>query len=399
MKKVVIVEGADNIGKTTLCKFLASAFPTFNPTIVHCGPPPGDGQSALKFQQQYLRQSMMAMKAEEGFEIWDRSIVGECVYGPMYRKYDHQSYEDELIAALQEAGRFIFNIVLYINGEVHQRFKLKKKDDEQKVYQLQSETARISTRFVDVFSRLSLKYTLYVNCANYNSFDERNGYIMKRVRAWLHHKQYEHLMTDDYSHTFFNSQQMVWKEGNGFLKWPYRCDDYEEEDCRLGIDHDRSALFGKKVHRPTSACGAIRNVKYVFVGEAPGHGGCGKLGIPFYDDRSGNLMQMTLDRLGIHPTHYYMTNTVKCCPDGNQLGQYADNSTRRELECVIRLKDEILSVQKHNSTAMVIALGKVAGYELARLGIEHHIVYHPAYFLRMGISDDFYLGLKAVVGV
>ena len=397
MKKVIIIEGADNVGKTTLSKFLAEAFSLFKPTIVHCGPPPGDGQSALKFQQQYLRRTMVEVKAEEGLEIWDRSIVGECVYGPLYRKYDHQAYEDALTIALQEAGRFIFNIVIYTNGEVYDRLKVKRKGDEKEVYQLPTEAPRISARFVDVFSKLSLKYTLYVNCANYESFDERNGYIMKRVRAWLHHKPYEHLMTDNYSHTFFNPNQMMWKEGVGFRKWRYDCVDYEEENCHIGRDHEKSARFGKNMHKPTSACGAIHNVKYIFVGEAPGQEGCGKLGIPFYDDRSGNLMQTTLDRLGIHPTHYYMTNAVKCCPNGNQLGQYVDNHNRRTLECVVRLKEEILYVKEKSPKAKIIALGKVAGYELARLGIEFLSVYHPAYYLRMGVSDDFHRELKVVV--
>ena len=60
------------------------------------------------------------------------------------------------------------------------------------------------------------------------------------------------------------------------------------------------------------------------------------------------------------------------------------------------LKTELLRILKKNPVAKVIALGKVAGYELSRFGIEHAVVYHPAYYLRMGISDDFYRELKLV---
>ena len=397
MKRAVIIEGPDNVGKTTLSAYLAKTFTVLTPTITHCGPPPGNGSSALAYQRLYLRKTMHDFMHEEGVEIWDRSVIGECVYGPLYRDYEHDVYAEELEDALQEGWKNIFTIVIYTNGEVYDRLKVKPKDDEDKIYQRRSQAAIISTKFVDVVSHLALKYTLYINCANYASFDERNVYIMKRVRAWLHHKPYEHLMTDDYSHTFFNPTQMLWKEGNGFIKGAYECASFEEDDCDLGHDHARSAKFGKTHARPTSACGATRNVKYIFVGEAPGHDGCGKLGVPFYDDRSGNLMQSALDRLGIHPTHYYMTNAVKCCPNGNKLNDYVSNETRRGLECVVRLKEEILTVQEKSPKAKVIALGKVAGYELARLGIHHNMVYHPAYYLRMGVSDDFHRELKVVM--
>lgn len=400
MKRAIICEGSDNLGKTTLCKYLQREFAEMKPTVVHCGPPEGEGNEALKFQLKYLAQTMKAFNEGDGIEIWDRSVIGECVYGPMYRAdwYEHETYERNVFRELYNVSSRLFNIVLYTNGEVYKTMKIGSKSDETKLYQKMEQAPKIAVKFVDVFTKLGLKHTLYINCENYESFDLRNRYIMKRVRAWLNLHPYEHLMTDDFTHTFFNNGQMIWKNGIGFMRWRYECDDYDDKECDIGCAHATISRFGKAVKRPTGACGAIDTAKYIFIGEAPGQDGCGKLGIPFYDDRSGNLMQTTLDRLGIHPTHYYMTNVVKCCPEGNKLEMYVDNQSRRSLECVVALKTELLRVLNKNPEAKIIALGKVAGYELSRigLGLKHSVIYHPAYYLRMGMSDEFYREMKLV---
>lgn len=397
MKKAVIIEGPDNLGKTTLACLIQKEFALHDPTIEHCGPPEGDGDQALEYQLKYLATTMKSFHHDDGLEIWDRSIIGECVYGPMYREYDHDRYEMHLVKELESIESRLFNIVLYTNGDVYKQMGIQSKADETKAYQTQKASPKIAIKFVDVFTKLALKHTLYINCENYESFDSRNKYILKRVRAWLNLRSYEHLHTGDFSHTFFNNSQMLWKKGIGFMRWRYECNSYTDKNCEIGIDHATISIFGKVAKRPTTACGASDNVKYIFVGEAPGQDGCGSLGIPFYDDRSGNLMQITLDRLGIHPTQYYMTNAVKCCPSSNNLNAYVGNQDRRALECVIALKDEVLRIMKKSPKAKVIAIGKVAGYELARFGIQHHSIYHPAYYLRMGISDEFYRALKMIV--
>lgn len=400
MKKVIIIEGPDNLGKTSLAKYLQGEFVgTHDFAVTHSGPPPkGSGLEQLAWSLKYLKTIIQDFRVGTAYEIWDRSVVGECVYGPMYRKYDHEKYAQMLKQELLGINHRLFNIVLYTNGDIYKTMKVKSKSDEKEIYQTIGEAPRIATRFVDVFTELGMKHTLYINCENYATFDLRNRYIMKRVRAWLNLHPYEHLMTGDFTHTFFNNGQMLWKKGIGFMRWRYECDDYDDKECDIGCAHATISRFGKAVKRPTGACGASDTVRFIFVGEAPGQDGCGKLGIPFYDDRSGNLMQTTLDRLGIHPTHYYMTNVVKCCPADNKLEMYVNNQSRRKLECVNALKTELLRIIVKNPEAQIIALGKVAGYELSRigLGLKHAVIYHPAYYLRMGMSDEFYREMKLV---
>jgi uracil-DNA glycosylase family 4 len=239
---------------------------------------------------------------------------------------------------------------------------------------------------------------LYINCGNYKTIDERNDYILRRVSRFLVGKDYFHKQTDDYSHTFFNPLQSMWESGRGFLKnWTYTCASFNDGSCSLGKDHKNLALFGQTYDQPTSSVGSISShTKYIFIGEAPGYNGCGKTGIPFYDDKSGNLMQNALDKLGIHPTTYYMTNVVKCCPENNKLILYGDLTWQNKLECVLQLRHEIQYVRIISPNAKVIAIGKVAQNHSKDIHNSSGM-YHPAYYCRMGCPTQFVSELRKLI--
>lgn len=401
MRKVVIIEGADNLGKTTLCNELVNTITKLK-RVRHSGPPTMKGEAALREQLQTLKAEVgriLDKESDDEYEVWDRSIFGEAVYGPLFRagQYNHKKYLNALIEACEDIAQRVLVIVLYTDGEWYERQRIKRKLDEEKVYQQREMAATIGTAFIDTVTALPLKYRLFINCRNYESFALRNKYILKRVQAWVKNTQYERYQSDDYQQVFFNEDQMLWKQGVGFVENPYVCTAFKEKTCAIGNDHRKFAQFGETFRRPTSACGSMTNVKYIFIGEAPGHKGCGKLGIPFYNDASGNMLQDAFDRLRILPTQYYMTNTIKCCPKNNDLAMYGSSSTRHVYECVGRLKDEILYVQAKNPSAKVIAIGKVAGQELARIGIDHGLSYHPAYYLRIGRREDFERDFRKVL--
>ena len=397
MKRIIVVEGPDNVGKSYLVKQLAEKFTSFKSVVRHFGPPKARGDAALREQLRLLDDMVGTILDGNGLEIWDRSVFGEMVYGPLYRtgQYDHLEYTAAINKALNRIRQQLYIVALYTDGEVFRRLKVKAKGDEKEIYQKKEHAKTIATTFVNVLSALGVKRTLLVNCRNYASFDERNKYVIKRTRLWINREIYTHPVTHDYRHTFFNPHEMLWDPSIGFISNQYLCRQYDNASCPIGVEHEDGCAFGEQYGRPTNGCGANRNVKYVFVGEAPGYNGCGKTGIPFYDDLSGNLMQTTLDRLGILPVHYYMTNVVKCCPEKNELSKHVNNNTRRELTCVRSLTDELTPVL--NKTT-VIALGKVAAFELARLKIDHVMTYHPAYHLRMGTPELFYNELKTAIG-
>ena len=398
MKRVIILEGPDNIGKSYLASFLLTALTSHNKNsmVRHFGPPISKGRLALKEQLRTLHREMQGIDDGNGIEIWDRSIIGEDVYGPMYRTghYNHREYHVELMYELRKRARQIFLVIFYTDGEIFQRLKIKPKHDEDAVYKKQSEAANVSRLFVNVATKLHLKNTLFVNCANYKTLDERNNYIMRRAQAWMKLKRYQYEMANDYSQTFFNAKNTLWKPVVGFVRRKYECNAFDNQTCKLGDDHRVYCEYGQDYDQPTSACGSVRDVEYIFVGEAPGHKGCGKLGIPFFGDRSGNLLQEALDSCGVFPTQYYMTNVVKCCPKGNKVHNYGD---LQQLMCTQQLKAEIADIQLHNPLAKVVALGKTASNELGKLGIPFSMMYHPAYYLRTGTGDNFIIDFRKVV--
>jgi len=397
MKRVVIIEGPDNIGKSYLCRALHDTLPFSQ--LRHFGPPTKKGKAALREQLDLLDHEVKSISDGDGIEIWDRSFIGEAVYGPLYRttQYNHAKYWQRLKYSCDVIAQHCMAIVLYTDGEWYRRFRIQRKNDETQQYQRQEEAAKVATAFVDVLTDLPLKHRLLINCANYASFTERNTYILKRINQWMKGRAFEHRQTDNYTKTFFNPTQNVWVRGEGFEGRWRECDAFNKKTCSIGKSHRVDCQFGKERKRPTAGCGAVKDVKYIFVGEAPGHKGCGKLGIPFYDDASGDLLQEALDRLRILPTQYYMTNVVKCCPKDNKLSDFVTAVSRQQLECVHALKDEIQAVMQASPKCLVVAIGKVAGHELAQMKIDHVMAYHPAYYLRIGQRDSFMKDLRKVI--
>ena len=405
MKRVIILEGPDNIGKSYLATALTNELIDAgykHTKLRHFGPPTKKGLEILQEQLDVLSHEANEMHRHEHIEIWDRSVIGEAVYGPLYRtgEYDAKEYWKELVEFCRAFQRKIMVVAFYADVSWYKSMQLRPKKDELKEYQGMAAAEKISTAFVNVVTKLPLKQRLLVNCHNYISLDVRNSYITARIRAWLKLFPFQHGQTNNYRHTFLNATQTQWEGRVGFRKerlTHYQCDEYNDRTCPIGRDHRELAAFGKEYRRPTNGCGARVRVKYIFVGEAPGGNGCGKLGLPFYDDLSGNLMQTALDTLGILVTEYYMTNVVKCTPKDNKLDEYCVVAPVHRLQCTQQLAGEIAAIQKVNRKAKVIAVGKVAAEELARIKIDHVMIYHPAYYLRMGIRDKFTDDLKKVL--
>lgn len=396
MEKVVCIEGPDNIGKTTLCKMIAKEF---NGTLFHLGAPKKKGNDALKEQLATLSKVYARMEDASTLEVWDRSVIGECIYGPLYREYNHEMYWN----ALQEIKRYQKNIllvVMYADALTHMRWCVKPKGDEKEAYQKRENCKKIARRFVDVATELDLPHTIYVNCNNYESMDERNEYVMKRVRKWINDHVFKYSRTHSYRESFFNIDQRMWDKSSGFTENRYQCEQFKVHECKIGEDHRQLKVVGGEDAYPIGAVGARHNIKYIFLGESSGfQEGREQLLVPLYNGVSGCIFQEALDACYIHPTQYYLTNVVKCNPKDNKLSAYTKSRPITLIECVHRLFDELSQVIYLNSNDVrVIALGKVADRELTRLHITHQSVYHPSYYQRIGESWKFQKDLKALIG-
>jgi len=92
--KLLIIEGGDRVGKDTLITNLMSQYPHLIRS--HFGYPKGDtNEEKHEYQvrsfgqefaiQKAIRQTYGAHYFADGLYVWNRSHIGECVYGPIYR--------------------------------------------------------------------------------------------------------------------------------------------------------------------------------------------------------------------------------------------------------------------------------------------------------------------------
>lgn len=397
-KKIICIEGPDNIGKTMLANYIANEY---HASRFHLGAPKKKGEEALKEQIQTLNDVLDRCK-EPDYEVWDRSVIGEAVYGPLFRSYDHSEYWHSLLRLRKFEKKILF-IVMYADESTYKRWRIEAKADEIKEYQKQAMAKTVSVKFIDIATKLGLANTLYINCNNYDSMNHRNAYICKRIEKFMKSVEYQYEKTDDYTRTFFNHNDRIWSPGIGFIRAAIKsadnCKSFHNATCKIGQHFGKLKMYNGEDATPVPAVGSIGSeVKYIFVGESTGYNEDGpQLGMPFYNGKSGQLFQYALDQCGIHPTHYYLTNVVKCNPKDNKLGNYVNKQNRDKLECVSMLVDEIALVKSISwKKIKVIAIGKVASEELERLDIEHAMIYHPSYYLRLGNGYLFPSSLMAM---
>lgn len=407
MRYLVMIEGADNIGKTTCVNYLASYLEEHNPDMNvvtrHFGPP-----KSINLHDQYVEQKKHLISTikslryySPGVYLWDRSIFGELVYS-IYRNYkiDYKPKLGELLNKIDPKKVKILFVVFYADDRTFEKHKIKPKPDAKVKYQDQALAVEISRQFIEVskfVSQFKCVDVLVVNTNNYKSLEERNEYVRFVMTQWFSGKTYFPNSANTYVHIPYNISQNKWSS-LGLSQKVTRCPDYNT--CTLGKQH-HTCEFGKKYRRPTSGFGSriLDDLKYIFVGEAPGRKGCGTLGIPFYGDRSGNLFQKTLRELKIHPMQVWTTNVVLCCPEDNKLGEFKNLEKRNTLWCTQnRLKYEITTITDHNKTCKVIAVGRVAESSLGALGVSCIFTYHPSYFLRIGKADGYRKHLELALG-
>ena len=381
MNTVIIVEGSDNVGKTTLIRRIENSYPDF--IVQHFGP------NKTKAEGEIVAKAMIdtLKKLKNTDVLMDRSPFGEFVYGKMYRKYEPFTYWDWMVTKLNKLDtRFLF-IVLYGDEQTFMKFGLNPKTDEKLLHQRGSEAEKVSVAFINVANMLhevKSMTRLIINSNNYDTLDDRNAYIMRHIDYFIEHKTYKLKSVSDYTETVFGANQRAIDIKRGtFGRNDFNCSVYRS--CKLGREHEEFSKYGCRWRKPTSYCGNITNPRVIFVGEAPGYLGCGTYGIPFYGDRSGFLFYNALYELNVLTTEIYVTNVIKCCPKANDLGKYYNTDKRLQLNCARSLDTELLVV----NCKKVIALGNVASFTLNKLGIKHEKIYHPAYYLYRNQPGEF----------
>lgn len=116
--KIIIVEGCDNLGKTTLINNLKKHFDSkYNVIIKHSGKPSNSDMDALDEQRMtFLSETMELFNlkqsesdvTKEHLVIYDRFVQGEYVWGSIYRGYSIDDIKNRCVLPVMK--NLTFNI-------------------------------------------------------------------------------------------------------------------------------------------------------------------------------------------------------------------------------------------------------------------------------------------------
>lgn len=179
--KLLIIEGLDRTGKDTLIKSLSDIVP--NTKTVHWGFPKGDtNEQRVTYQKESFLLNMMqhrldVLKNETELIIWNRSHIGECVYGPMYRDSD-----PEWIFELEQKYLHDSEIYLvYLYGDTD--FLLKNDDGESFTTDI-TKKENEANLFAEAVNKSTIQKKLKIKVNNGNNYIDKQR-ILDTVRDFI----------------------------------------------------------------------------------------------------------------------------------------------------------------------------------------------------------------------
>jgi thymidylate kinase len=149
--KLVIIEGTDRTGKDTLVQALQEKYP--NSQMIHWGYPQGEtNEEKTDYQKMsfgyYMRDYKFKQKNDQlDLLIWNRSHIGEYVYGTIYR----DSYPDTWIPDMEQTFLSDDNNITLVLLEADPEFIVKNDDGESYSNKLEDKKTEIA-KFQEAFN-------------------------------------------------------------------------------------------------------------------------------------------------------------------------------------------------------------------------------------------------------
>ena len=179
--KLIIIEGLDNVGKDTLINSLLKKYNRSK--MVHWGFPLGaTNEEKTDYQKtsfDYYMKDYSFQNLSNGLDIliWNRSHIGECVYGPIYRESD-----PEWIYEMEKAYLLKDNVYLvYLHGDIE--FLLKNDDGESFTTDLKKKR-REQKAFEKAINKSQIINKLNIKVNDGDNYINKSG-ILKAVRSFV----------------------------------------------------------------------------------------------------------------------------------------------------------------------------------------------------------------------
>jgi len=208
--KFIVIEGGDQLGKTSLIKGLCEYFKFDNIVIRHFGKPPKTlkGIAAFGFQmtcfqkeaELYWRIRDFNKDEELGISdyfkyeyenilIWNRSHLGEYVYSQMFRKGDPKflkekliTYEQNWLVDITNPDKF-YNDTYLITLSADPKFFLDKEDGNSFSQNLEQKTREIEL-FKEVHDFSTIKNKILVNVDKETELSTGTEWRMKGLNVF-----------------------------------------------------------------------------------------------------------------------------------------------------------------------------------------------------------------------
>lgn len=180
--KLLIIEGTDRTGKDTLIKDLMAKYP--NSEMVHWGYPIGDtNDEKTEYQKMsfgYLMRWFKFKKTMGNLDllIWNRSHIGEYVYGTIYRDSYPQLWIPELEEEFLKDDENVYLVLLQADAE----FIVSQDDGKSYSDRLEDKQLEI-TKFEEAFNNSIIlnKTKIKVNNGTEYNLSDKITEIVKRA--------------------------------------------------------------------------------------------------------------------------------------------------------------------------------------------------------------------------
>lgn len=196
---VIIFEGVDNLGKSTLINNIANRYKdTRDIVFMHAtGPKNKEGESPAAYQKRAFQQAIGKCNyiantehiydtSKKNIVFMDRSHYGEYVYGQIYRG----STSDEILTMFKNIRYSLYNIIV-VHLEASAEFVVSHDDNksftsdydpEKRIKTVQREIDLFNECFEKVKPRYYIKINVEGSDNNYRNIDELTDEILSKIK-------------------------------------------------------------------------------------------------------------------------------------------------------------------------------------------------------------------------